>query len=48
MKKKKEKIKQSKIFQAIKKFTKSPRNSTLSNDIKIESVGSAVLPFYPH
>ena len=35
------------INQAVKKFTKSPCNSSLSNDIKIKPENSIVLPFYP-
>ena len=35
------------INQAIKKFTKPPHNSTLSNDVKSKSYNSVVLSFYP-
>ena len=35
------------IDQAVKKFTKPPCNSTLSNDVKIKPDNSVVLPFYP-
>ena len=35
------------INQAVKKFTKHPYNSTLSNDVKIKRGNSVVLPFYP-
>ena len=35
------------INQAVKKFSKPPCNSTLSNYVKIKPNNSVVLPFYP-